>query len=167
MGAAPRVGRRCSSRRSGDLSLRRMPCDAVGIAGKTEDDARDTRQKGLLRCFWRASVKRRECGRGCRLRRVPQVCFYINGVLMHEPLHLYCNPNDKWVPFVCLANSQVSSPSGGPLVSCARRRPRAGTHVASSCSRPAGLCMQHRGCGVAIGKGTGTAGAAKGRLSSS
>jgi len=36
-----------------------------------------------------------------------QVCFFLNGVLMHEPLQIYCNPGEKWVPYVCLANSQV------------------------------------------------------------
>lgn len=89
--------------------------------------------------------------------RVAQVSFYINGVLMHEPLHLYCNPNDKWVPFVCLANSQVSFPSAGPLVSlhsCARRRPRAGTHVPSQ-GLPSRQRQRHRG--GAAGKAKGTA----------
>jgi len=36
-----------------------------------------------------------------------KVSFYINGILMHEPLHLYCTPGEKWVPFVCLGNTQV------------------------------------------------------------
>ena len=43
------------------------------------------------------------------------VCFYINGVLMHEPLHLYCSPHEKWLPFVCLGNTQVRVKMMHPL----------------------------------------------------
>ena len=34
------------------------------------------------------------------------VSFYINGVLIHDPLHLYANPEERWVAFVCLGNSK-------------------------------------------------------------
>ena len=36
-----------------------------------------------------------------------RVMFFVNGVLVHEPLHLFCHPGEKWVPYVCLGNSMV------------------------------------------------------------
>ena len=43
------------------------------------------------------------------------VCFYINGVLVHEPLHVYCSSGEKWLPFVCLGNTQVRVKMMHPL----------------------------------------------------
>ena len=36
-----------------------------------------------------------------------QVTFFINGVQIHETLHIHAAIGEKWVPYVCLANSQV------------------------------------------------------------
>uniref|UniRef100_A0A7S0E1T2 C2 domain-containing protein n=1 Tax=Hanusia phi TaxID=3032 RepID=A0A7S0E1T2_9CRYP len=34
------------------------------------------------------------------------ISFYVNGVLVHDPLHVFAEPEQRWVAFACLGNSK-------------------------------------------------------------